>query len=234
MRLLFLGGLMIGVFEINFRFVKEPIDAAILAEAASIDLVPLNQACDVHVRSGSVFIMTVDDALKWNDGMMWSPAKAVGRFTLSRQVEQMQCGHVENSLMHDQSNSEVSLAQGTQLVENGLYKRSITVKSTKGYRFHIVSYFNPVDILHLYTHSPENDISTNNAEMLKPPSTMPQFQDILKNLIRLIYSTRHTPELIALPPSVIPFEDSTDGDTDYDSDDNPISPLLLPSSFIAV
>ncbi|ORY19919.1 hypothetical protein BCR33DRAFT_730682 [Rhizoclosmatium globosum] len=223
--------------ETLFGFIKDPIDASIVAEAVDTGKLPLT-SLNCQIRSGVV--------PGWKDSRMWSPSKSIGRFLLAREVEQIpQHQSQPTSQPSPNRGNQFNLRPGTRLVEqNGLAKRTITLTASSGTRYHIISYFTPQDILHLYQKERPTE---RKSGFLYPPSEMPEFQDLLETL-------KHQAELISLPPSMIPLyqdEDSlstassdlgSDSDSDYDDYETRrrrrrrrrrenMSPLQLPSSF---
>ncbi|KAJ3291675.1 hypothetical protein HDU79_002133 [Rhizoclosmatium sp. JEL0117] len=231
--------------ETLFGFIKDPIDASIVAEAVDTGKLPLT-SLNCQIRSGSVVVLSAESVPGWKDSRMWSPSKSIGRFLLAREVEQIpQHQSQPTSQPSPNRGNQFNLRPGTRLVEqNGLAKRTITLTASSGTRYHIISYFTPQDILHLYQKERPTE---RKIGFLYPPSEMPEFQDLLETL-------KHQAELISLPPSMIPLyqdEDSlstassdlgSDSDSDYDDYETRrrrrrrrrrenMSPLLLPSSF---
>ncbi|KAJ3382428.1 hypothetical protein HDU84_004281 [Entophlyctis sp. JEL0112] len=150
--------------ESYFGFVEDEMDSLILVEAVVAKKIapfaggPLEIA-RLSVRSGSVFILAESCRYlkRWKDGLQWSPSRSYGQFLLYRQVGKMDRScDAEESAVHaealnipgvDPRYAQSSLKDGTQIVKNGLTKRSITVTGSDGSIYRVISYYNRNDVL---------------------------------------------------------------------------------------
>ncbi|KAJ3279703.1 hypothetical protein HDU79_000369 [Rhizoclosmatium sp. JEL0117] len=136
-------------------------------------------AC-IKVRSGTVIVMpeTGLTVRRWRDGLKWSPSRAYGNFLLYRQIESKNSD--VSTKEEDQDLSPYStpygsttglqptftsktLNEGTQLTENGLTKRTITVKGSDGEKYRVVSYYNSRDVMDMIRQMQQHHVNVDIA-----------------------------------------------------------------------
>ncbi|TPX59130.1 hypothetical protein CcCBS67573_g09107 [Chytriomyces confervae] len=97
-----------------------------------------------------------------SDGIHWSPSRAFGPFLLYRQVELTNTNEPHpigpkyapkrvqsNVAALEPTFSARTLKPNTRLVENGLTKRTITLKGSDGQKHRVVSYYCPDDVVEM-------------------------------------------------------------------------------------
>ncbi|KAJ3377867.1 hypothetical protein HDU84_008131 [Entophlyctis sp. JEL0112] len=169
--------------ESYFGFVEDEVDSLILVDAVIAKKIPPFaggplEIARLSVRSGSVYILPENSRYlkRWKDGLQWSPSRSYGHFLLYRQVRQIDNSTTAGeSILHTESLNipgvdprfaQSSLKDGMQIMENGLTKRSITVKGSDGCVYRVISYYNRKDILDsagLATRRPANDPEINSV-----------------------------------------------------------------------
>ncbi|KAJ3383357.1 hypothetical protein HDU84_003641 [Entophlyctis sp. JEL0112] len=150
--------------ESYYGFVEDEIDSLILVEAVvARKIAPFAggpfEIARLSVRSGSVFVLPENCRYlkRWKDGLQWSPSRSYGQFLLYRQIRKTEdstnaaesagCSQDINIPGVDPRFAQSSLKEGTQIMENGLTKRSITVMGSDSNVYRVISYYNRSDVL---------------------------------------------------------------------------------------
>ncbi|KAJ3262841.1 hypothetical protein HDU77_011702 [Chytriomyces hyalinus] len=118
----------------------------------------------IPIQSGTVIVIPENSAFvkRWRDGIHWSPSRAFGPFLLYRQVEPTDTNESppagpkyapkrvqSNVAALEPTFSARTLKPNTRLVENGLTKRTITLKGSDGQKHRVVSYYCPDDVVEM-------------------------------------------------------------------------------------
>ncbi|KAJ3243792.1 hypothetical protein HDU78_011777 [Chytriomyces hyalinus] len=177
--------------ETFFGFVKEPTDALLIVEGCirgiliSTDKTPIDLEEEIPIRSGSIVVFE-ESSKRWRDGRRWSPSRVHGPFLLYREVEPTSTGpeprkskptHILDTRIPglEPTYSCKTLKQNTRLVEEGLTKRTITLKGSDARRYRVISYYARQDVIDMY-------VSPSNNEMgLVVPSETPQLNALLRD-----------------------------------------------------
>ncbi|ORY30154.1 hypothetical protein BCR33DRAFT_570673 [Rhizoclosmatium globosum] len=133
----------------------------------------------IRIRSGTVIVMAENSPFvkRWRDGIRWSPSRAFGPFILYRQIENKDPnattqdeelsvdilpppGHFGSTTGVLPTYTERTLKPNTQLLKNGLTKRTISVKGSDGLKHRVVSYYSSKDVLEMKVRSkaPEAEV----------------------------------------------------------------------------
>ncbi|KAJ3228506.1 hypothetical protein HDU78_009750 [Chytriomyces hyalinus] len=152
-----------------FGFIENPMDALLVIEgcvrsnlrqftgsAADMARIPIRSGTVIVIPENSVFVK------RWRDGIHWSPSRAFGPFLLYRQVELTNTNEPHpvgpkyapkrvqsNVAALEPTFSARTLKPNTRLVENGLTKRTITLKGSDGQKHRVVSYYCPDDVVEM-------------------------------------------------------------------------------------
>ncbi|KAJ3125540.1 hypothetical protein HK100_010742 [Physocladia obscura] len=162
------------------EYCKSETDARVLVEAVvagALQSVGQSQVKPPHsIRSGTIVVFVEQEKgsakHRWRDGFHWSPAKAQSPFLLYREIEpanaNMKYSEKFNrihALFHISN-----LRDGTQLVSNGLAKRTISILGSNGIKYRVISYFKLPEIInfHRKAHLPS-------CGGLKLPSDIPEY-----------------------------------------------------------
>ncbi|KAI8821213.1 Gti1/Pac2 family-domain-containing protein [Chytriomyces cf. hyalinus JEL632] len=152
-----------------FGFIENPMDALLVIEGCIRSNLRLftGSAADMArtpIQSGTVIVIPANCAFvkRWRDGIHWSPSRSFGPFLLYRQVEPTYTNESHpagpkyapkrvqsNVAALEPTFSARTLKPNTRLVENGLTKRTITLKGSDGQKHRIVSYYCPVDVVEM-------------------------------------------------------------------------------------
>ncbi|KAJ3228003.1 hypothetical protein HDU81_006370 [Chytriomyces hyalinus] len=171
-------------------FVKEPTDALLIVEGCirgiliSTDKTPIDLEEDIPIRSGSIVVFE-ESSKRWRDGRRWSPSRVHGPFLLYREVEPTSTGpdprkskptHILDTRIPglEPTYSCKTLKQNTRLVEEGLTKRTITLKGSDGRRYRVISYYARQDVIDMY-------VSSKNEMGLVVPSETLQLNVLLRD-----------------------------------------------------
>ncbi|KAI8845114.1 Gti1/Pac2 family-domain-containing protein [Chytriomyces cf. hyalinus JEL632] len=152
-----------------FGFIENPMDALLVIEGCIRSNLRLftGSAADmarIPIQSGTVIVISENSAFvkRWRDGIHWSPSRAFGPFLLYRQVEPIDTNESHpagpkyapkrvqsNVAALEPTFSARTLKPNTRLVENGLTKRTITLKGSDGQKHRVVSYYCPDDVVEM-------------------------------------------------------------------------------------
>ncbi|KAI9330625.1 Gti1/Pac2 family-domain-containing protein [Obelidium mucronatum] len=156
--------------ETYYGFIEDEMDALMVIEGTIHGvLTPFTgtaeDMADVEVKSGTVIIVPEKGSLvkRWRDRIPWSPSRAFTPFILYRQIEAcdpdipFQEEKVETSYYRYVGSTTglvptftaKSLKSGTQLVKNGLTKRTITMVGSDGEKHRVISYYTPRDVINM-------------------------------------------------------------------------------------
>ncbi|TPX56797.1 hypothetical protein CcCBS67573_g09314 [Chytriomyces confervae] len=177
--------------ETFFGFVKEPTDALLIVEGCirgiltSTDKTPIDLEEEIPIRSGSIVVFE-ESSKRWRDGRRWSPSRVHGPFLLYREVEPTSTGpeprkskptHILDTRIPglEPTYSCKTLKQNTRLVEEGLTKRTITLKGSDARRYRVISYYARQDVIDMYVSSSKNEMG------LVVPSETPQLNALLRD-----------------------------------------------------
>ncbi|KAJ3106916.1 hypothetical protein HK100_003668, partial [Physocladia obscura] len=153
------------VGETYFGYIEDQADALAVIEATIAKiLVPFTGSSvdmsQFKVRSGSVAVIPESCRFvkRWRDGLKWSPSRAYGPFLLYRQIEAVKEKASPSEKLHGPSAipgveplfTSKTLKAGTQIVDNGLTKRSISMKGSDGQRYRVISYYTPRDVIEMH------------------------------------------------------------------------------------
>ncbi|KAI8829350.1 Gti1/Pac2 family-domain-containing protein [Chytriomyces cf. hyalinus JEL632] len=177
--------------ETFYGFVKEPTDALLIVEGCirgiliSTDKTPIDLEEEIPIRSGSIVVFE-ESSKRWRDGRRWSPSRVHGPFLLYREVEPTSTGpeprkskptHILDTRIPglEPTYSCKTLKQNTRLVEEGLTKRTITLKGSDARRYRVISYYARQDVIDMYVSSSKNEMG------LVVPSETPQLNALLRD-----------------------------------------------------
>ncbi|KAJ3026201.1 UNVERIFIED_CONTAM: hypothetical protein HDU68_006075 [Siphonaria sp. JEL0065] len=182
--------------ETFFGFIKEPLDALLVVEACirgkliSVDKVPSDTVQVWPIRSGSIVVFE-ESSKRWRDGRRWSPSRVFGPFLLYREVEATKRApeprkrkpkHILDTRIPglEPTYSEKTLKPNTRLVEDGLTKRTITLRGSDGLLHRVISYYAREDVIHMYV--PDEAIlasADNTNPKFATPSDAPKLKELL-------------------------------------------------------
>ncbi|KAI8828891.1 Gti1/Pac2 family-domain-containing protein [Chytriomyces cf. hyalinus JEL632] len=177
--------------ETFYGFVKEPTDALLIVEGCirgiliSTDKTPIDLEEEIPIRSGSIVVFE-ESSKRWRDGRRWSPSRVHGPFLLYREVEPTSTGpeprkskptHILDTRIPglEPTYSCKTLKQNTRLVEEGLTKRTITLKGSDARRYRVISYYARQDVIDMYVSSSKNEMG------LVVPSETSQLNALLRD-----------------------------------------------------
>ncbi|KAJ3284409.1 hypothetical protein HDU79_008245 [Rhizoclosmatium sp. JEL0117] len=172
------------LFETYHGFIEDPLDAVYVVQGTLEGVLPAfkgnaEEMASIKVRSGTVIVMPEKGLTvkRWRDGIKWSPSRAYGQFLLYRQIELKDPGAPdEPDVTHEPAPYSTpygsttglqptftarTLKEGTQITENGLTKRTITVRGSDGEKHRVVSYYNSKDVMEMIRkmqRKEENDV----------------------------------------------------------------------------
>ncbi|KAI9330618.1 Gti1/Pac2 family-domain-containing protein [Obelidium mucronatum] len=184
------------LFETYYGFVEDSMDALHVVEGVVRGYLHpfIGTAIDmsrVEPRSGTVIVVSESSSSikRWRDNIKWSSSRAYGRFILYRQIENADPKPKEaNPTANPKVLEDIVLRQsaripglepqfsktlrpGTQIVENGLTKRTISLVGSNGLKYRVVSYYCPEDVLNMTCR-----LSSNGEDCPQPASNATPFQ----------------------------------------------------------
>ncbi|KAI9330623.1 Gti1/Pac2 family-domain-containing protein [Obelidium mucronatum] len=157
-------------YETFFGFIEDAMDALLVMEGCTRGLLqrfPGNgiDMANVKIRSGTVIVVSEEgtDVKRWRDGFKWSPSRSFGSFLLYRQVEAgpNDTAEINTQLKYasrrvgshiaaiEPTFSSKTLKSDTRLAENGLTKRTITLRGSDGLKHRLISYYVAEDVINL-------------------------------------------------------------------------------------
>ncbi|KAJ3265699.1 hypothetical protein HDU77_004229 [Chytriomyces hyalinus] len=158
--------------ETFFGFVKEPTDALLIVEGCirgiliSTDKTPIDLEEETPIRSGSIVVFE-ESSKRWRvepTSTGPEPRKSKPTHILDTRIPGLEPTY-----------SCKTLKQNTRLVEEGLTKRTITLKGSDARRYRVISYYARQDVIDMY-------VSPSNNEMgLVVPSETPQLNALLRD-----------------------------------------------------
>ncbi|KAJ3073824.1 hypothetical protein HDU98_000566 [Podochytrium sp. JEL0797] len=146
------------------------VEATIRGQLQSV-LPYMHSSC--QIRSGSVVVFTQKSSeahsIRWRDGGNWTTSKLSESFLLYREAEPIGSPYRgrETCSLYPAG----TLRPGTQLVPDGMCKRTITLTGSDGLRYRVISYFRPIDVEHHF-------FSTSTRGFLMTPSLLPEFETL--------------------------------------------------------
>ncbi|KAJ3096748.1 hypothetical protein HK100_005500 [Physocladia obscura] len=173
-------------FETFFGFVKDKADAVIIVEACVSGMLP----CIPPNKFGNLCFRS--------DGGNWTTSKLNDGFLLYRETESS-IGPLLNPAGTCPLFTAGSLKTNTQLVPDGMAKRTISLAGSDGNRYRVISYFYPREI--------EGYFNQSGIRILNSPSDLPEFASLKQSLTTqstpIAIANRHATEAcgIMLPPS---------------------------------
>ncbi|KAG0167721.1 hypothetical protein DFQ28_006065 [Apophysomyces sp. BC1034] len=171
------------IVETFHGYIETTQDALLLLEACRRCLLPkiarrLHEKERELVRTGSVFVFDEKESgiKRWTDGLVWSPSRILGNFLIYHELEKP--AHKRKSFAtrpRSGVSSPVptksrikdrylagSLSQTYNLKQDGLIKKTISLV-VNGMSLHMVSYYQPEDII---------------SRRLRTPSTIPELANL--------------------------------------------------------
>ncbi|KAJ3073823.1 hypothetical protein HDU98_000565 [Podochytrium sp. JEL0797] len=227
--------------ETYFGFVNDTVSAYFLIEACVAGTLPCVRDTNflepiLPPRSGTVIVFAEQDGkkLRWNDGKHWSvPTKEKdSSFVLSRETEQhgLRSRHT-NQRERSSLFRAARLKPSTQLIPNGLARRTISMNGSDNKRYRVVSYFYPCHVQHFYT-------KAGGSGPLQIPSQQPKFTKFMKEWMAYNHAKKQQQkmdaELTLLPESIVPIDQPVSRVVQdwNEQQERLLAPLTLPPSIL--
>ncbi|KAJ3098284.1 hypothetical protein HK100_005134 [Physocladia obscura] len=167
-------------FETFFGFIKDKNDAMLIVEACvhgRLKCIPPYKYSNLNFRSGSIVVITQKSydtsSIRWRDGGNWTTSKLNDGFLLYRETEP-----IPEGFSFPQFQIEAvplfaagSLKANTQLIPDGMAKRTISLTGSDGNRYRVISYFYPIDVESHYICAQIQQ----RQSFLKTPAEIPEF-----------------------------------------------------------
>ncbi|RKP06379.1 Gti1/Pac2 family-domain-containing protein, partial [Thamnocephalis sphaerospora] len=135
--------------ETYHGYLDTALDALLLLEACRQQVLPyvtnrLDEAQRADIRSGQIFVWDQEATgiQRWTDGRRWSSSRPRGNFIIYREL----CDDSEIAAAHARKqagDSAVLTSAGLRIPvkAGGLIKRALSVTTSDGSHFHLVSYY---------------------------------------------------------------------------------------------
>ncbi|KAI9330872.1 hypothetical protein BDR26DRAFT_871064 [Obelidium mucronatum] len=204
--------------ETWFGFVKDRTDALLLINACYSGTLqpitlPFNSMC-LRIRSGSVVVTVQKNdnqnyCFRWRDNLHWTASKLTDNFMLYRQVL-----HVNQKVKSRQNTINKScrfhngsLRSKSELIADGLAKRSWGTVGPDGFYYRVTHYFYPDHVEHFYNGGEKSA----SAPAFQRPCDIPmfeQYKEIAAEQFRVLESKPASPKQkeLALPAEAVAFE----------------------------
>ncbi|KAJ3026576.1 UNVERIFIED_CONTAM: hypothetical protein HDU68_005436 [Siphonaria sp. JEL0065] len=190
--------------ETWFGFVKDRTDALLLINACyngtlqPITL-PFNSMC-LRIRSGSVVVTVQKNdnqnyCFRWRDNLHWTASKLTDNFMLYRQVLHVnqKVRPRQNSVNKQCRFHNGSLRSKSELIADGLAKRSWGTVAPDGFYYRVTHYFYPEHVEHYYNGGSRSESMPD----LPRPSDVPifdQYKPVAAEQFRLLDSKPPSPK----------------------------------------
>ncbi|KAI8616164.1 Gti1/Pac2 family-domain-containing protein [Chytriomyces sp. MP71] len=164
------------------------VEGVVRGSLLSMDKAPIDFAQIMTIRSGSVVVFE-ESSKRWRDGRRWSPSRVHGPFLLYREVEptasrpaprKVKPTHIMDTRIPglEPTYSVKTLKPNTQLVEDGLTKKTITLKGSDGRTYRVISYYARQDVIDMYFPPTAREES---HSTFTTPSEAPQLKTMLED-----------------------------------------------------
>ncbi|KAI9292738.1 hypothetical protein K502DRAFT_275540, partial [Neoconidiobolus thromboides FSU 785] len=139
-----------------FGYIKSAAEAVYVVEATRLgNLKSIHQRLTVaqrkNIRSGSVFVweQNLSGIQRWTDGKNWSASRYVDHFLVYKELKPKPSKDPKKKVNNDLNNS----------ITQGLSKRSISISTIDGKRYHLINYYTDEDVFLKVLNLPSQDPS---------------------------------------------------------------------------
>ncbi|KAJ3114304.1 hypothetical protein HK100_001705 [Physocladia obscura] len=164
--------------ETYFGFIKDRHDAMLVVEACvqgRLKCIPVYKYTNFNFRSGSIVVISqkaysITSSIRWRDGRHWTISRLNEGFLLYRETESLPKGFSSPRFPIEAFSyfAAGTLKPNTQLIPDGMAKRTISLTGSDGNWYRVISYFYASDVESHYKTMPQRQ------SFLKTPSEIPE------------------------------------------------------------